>query len=186
MYVIVYGWALVFNSCVLFKTNPVGCFLWNSTGWRLQPTRYSRTLVSPPPMSSRHRILEPSGRWHATLTLRNSNLQHTNLKWAAAATTTYGHTIQYYQLSFFLHLIIITSTFTHLYVAWVKANQNKNSDSSSVHPCSKDHWNSLMTSTSRNIAVWITGHQISCLFGEATPHSSSRLHPCPFPLLIML
>ena len=109
----------MFNSCVLL-TNPVGCFLCNTTGWRLQPMRGSCALVSPPPMSSRHRILEPSGRWHSTLTSRNSNLQHTNLKWAAAATITHGHTIQYYQLNFFLHLIIITSTFTHLYVAWVR------------------------------------------------------------------
>ncbi len=36
-------------------------------GWRIQPTRGFRALVSPPLMSSRHRIFEPYGRWHKTL-----------------------------------------------------------------------------------------------------------------------
>ncbi len=39
----------------------------NPPGWRLQPTRGSRALVSPPLVSSRHRILEPYGRWHVTI-----------------------------------------------------------------------------------------------------------------------
>ena len=47
-------------------TNPVGHFC-NPPGWRLQPTCGSRALVSPPLISSRHRILEPYGRWHATI-----------------------------------------------------------------------------------------------------------------------
>ncbi len=47
----------------------------NPSGWRLQTTRILRALVSPPPMSSRHRILEPYGRWHATIcTVVNGNV----------------------------------------------------------------------------------------------------------------
>ncbi len=38
-----------------------------SIGWRLQPTRDSRVFGSPLLMSSRHLILEPTGRWHATI-----------------------------------------------------------------------------------------------------------------------
>ncbi len=41
----------------------------NSSGtyWGLQPTCGSCALGSPPPMSSRHRNLEPLGRWPATI-----------------------------------------------------------------------------------------------------------------------
>ncbi len=46
--------------------NPVGRF-YNPPGCRLQPTCGFRALVSPPLMSSGHRILEPYGRWHATI-----------------------------------------------------------------------------------------------------------------------
>ncbi len=30
----------------------------------------SHAVVSPPPMSSHHRILEPYGRWHATIYMK--------------------------------------------------------------------------------------------------------------------
>ena len=74
-YLTVYRLALVLSNYVLLNTICTvslrtlvanGCIC-NPVGWRLQPTRGSCALVSPPLMSSRHRILEPYGRWHATV-----------------------------------------------------------------------------------------------------------------------
>ncbi len=55
--IMVYCYALVFSHYVLL-------------------TRVLRALVSPPPMSSRHRILEPNGRWHATIFICKFDSQH--------------------------------------------------------------------------------------------------------------
>ncbi len=60
-------WTSLFYSVWLSVSVQQQCSLFNPAGWRLQPTRDSCALVSPPPMSSRHRILERYGRWHATL-----------------------------------------------------------------------------------------------------------------------
>ncbi len=70
---IVYRSALVLSNYVLLNIIcPVSLHtlvangFCSPPGWRLQPTRGSHTLVSPPLMSSRHRIMEPYGRWHTT------------------------------------------------------------------------------------------------------------------------
>ncbi len=49
---------------------PVGCA--PRAGWRFQPT----ARASPPHMSSRHRTLEPYGRWHATISISMTHWLH--------------------------------------------------------------------------------------------------------------
>ncbi len=52
-----------------------------NTCYTHQPTRGPHALVSPPPMSLRHRNLEPYGRWHATVYLKQNKVRYISFPW---------------------------------------------------------------------------------------------------------
>ncbi len=96
--------ALVFNKCVIlitdkgivstvvykrlwqtvvFEVNPVRRILCNPIGWRLQK------VGSSSPMSSRHRNLEPLGRWHATIFMDIYSAHRKEVLWGSRSVMQY-------------------------------------------------------------------------------------------------
>ncbi len=63
---------LIYSALLSVSVQPFCSFksiICNPSGWRLQPMRILRTLVSPPPVLNRH-VLEPYGRWHRTIYIK--------------------------------------------------------------------------------------------------------------------